>query len=266
MWQKFKNLNLLMRIIIACMAICFLPITLVIFSIEFLIKAIKNKNKRKIVLGCFLALLTMSCARTVYFRAGIGNENSTPANQVSSNKDKEDAEKQAEEEAKKQEEGKGQTEKQKKDEEAIKLAEQQKKNEDKQKSSENKKNNEPTKFFNDVYLKNKNCVNMASYEGIKSNIDIFGYKYKIIEPNETTLRQIDVYDNQSNDTIQFQFYENDTGEEVVTVMQYNKKDEPDKSVAISDDFHIYPPKFNNHINNTNTEVNSIEEQINFMFN
>ncbi|HAU5155507.1 TPA: hypothetical protein JD098_19480, partial [Clostridioides difficile] len=107
---------------------------------------------------------------------------------------------------------------------------------------------------------------MTSYEGIKSNIDIFGYKYKIIEPNETTLRQIDVYDNQSNDTIQFQFYENDTGEEVVTVMQYNKKDEPDKSVAISDDFHIYPPKFNNHINNTNTEVNSIEEQINFMFN
>ncbi|HBG7268834.1 TPA: hypothetical protein KRD69_003663 [Clostridioides difficile] len=263
MWQKFKNLNLLMRIIIACMAICFLPITLVIFSIEFLMKAIRNKNKGKVVLGCFLALLTLSCARTVYLTRSLDDKNSTQVNQVSSNKDKEDAEKQA----KKQEEEKAQTEQQKKDEETKKLAqEKQKKNEDEQKPLENKKNNEPTKFFNDVYLKNKNCVNMASYEGIKSNIDIFGYKYKIIEPNETTLRQIDVYDNQSNDTIQFQFYENDTGEEVVTVMQYNKKDEPDKSVAISDDFHIYPPKFNNHINNTNTEVNSIEEQIKFIFN
>lgn len=266
MWQKFKSLNTFLKVIIGIIAICFLPITLAVFSIEFLMKAIEAKNKGKIVLGCFLALLTLSCARTVYLTRDLDDKNSTQVNQVSSNKDKEDAEKKAKEETKKQKEQKAQTEKQKKDEEAIKLVEQQKKNEDEQKTLENKKNNEATKFFNDVYLKNKNCVNMASYEGIKSNIDIFGYKYKIIEPNETTLRQIDVYDNQSNDTVQFQFYENDTGEEVVTVMQYNKKDEPDKSVAISDDFHIYPPKFNNHINNTNTEVNSIEEQINFMFN
>lgn len=252
MWQKFKNMNGILKIIIGIIAIILLPVTLVLLSMEFLIKSIENKNKGKAILGGVLALLTLNCARIIYFTdRSLDNEDSTPVKQVSytdtNNKDNKKTEKNSQE-------------KQQKKEEVTKLEEEQKKNEEKE------KNNEPTKFFADVYLKNKNCVNMTSYEGIKSNLDIFGYKYEIIEPNETTLRQIDVYDNQSNDTIQFQFYENDTGEEVVTVMQYNKKDEPDKSVAISDGFHVQPPKFENHINNTNTEVNSIEEQINFMFN
>lgn len=97
MWQKFKNLNIIMRIIIALMAICFLPITLAVFSIEFLVKAIGSKNKGKIILGCFLALLTMSCARSVYLIRGLDDKNSTPVNNVSStdanDKNKEKAEK-----------------------------------------------------------------------------------------------------------------------------------------------------------------------------
>ncbi|ENZ9550524.1 hypothetical protein KLM98_02315 [Clostridioides difficile] len=104
MWQKFKSLNIIMKIIIALMAICFFPITLVVFSIEFLVKAIQNKNKGKVILGCFLALLTMSCTRSIYFTRGLGDKNSTQVNQVSSNKDKEDAEKKIKKETKKQEE------------------------------------------------------------------------------------------------------------------------------------------------------------------
>ncbi|MCC0659252.1 hypothetical protein [Clostridioides sp. ZZV14-6044] len=114
MWQKFKSLNLLMRIIIACMAICFLPITLVIFSIEFLVKAIRNKNKGKIVLGCFLALITMSCTRSIYFtNRGLDNKDSAPVKQVSytdnnesKNKTNEEKEEKTQEEVKKKEEAK----------------------------------------------------------------------------------------------------------------------------------------------------------------
>ncbi|HBF8483179.1 TPA: hypothetical protein ACKOJU_003683 [Clostridioides difficile] len=247
MWQKFKSMNGILKIIIGIIAIILLPITLVLLSIEFLVKAIGSKKKAKIALGCILVFLTTLCTRNVYNVLSIEKEEHIPVKQVSYNdKDKGKSENNIQEQQQKKEESK--------------KLEEQKKNEEKE------QNNEPTKFFTDVYLKNKNCVNMTSYEGIKSNLDIFGYKYEVIEPNETTLRQINVYDNQSNDTIQFQFYENDTREEVVTVMQYNKKDEPDKSVAISDGFHTQPPKFQNHINNTNKEVNSIEEQINFMFN
>lgn len=104
MWQKFKSLNTFLKVIIGIIAICFLPITLVVFSIEFLMKAIEAKNKGKIVLGCFLALLTLSCARTVYLTRGLDDKNSTQVNQVSNNKDKEDSEKKIEEETKKQEE------------------------------------------------------------------------------------------------------------------------------------------------------------------
>ncbi|HGL5964301.1 TPA: hypothetical protein ACKFJN_002863 [Clostridioides difficile] len=104
MWQKFKGLNTFLKVIIGIVAICFLPITLAVFSIEFLMKAIEAKNKGKIVLGCFLALLTLSCARTVYLTRDLDDKNSTQVNQVSSNKDKEDSEKKIEEETKKQEE------------------------------------------------------------------------------------------------------------------------------------------------------------------
>ncbi|MDK3181741.1 hypothetical protein QPD62_17515 [Clostridioides difficile] len=104
MWQKFKGLNTFLKVIIGIIAICFLPITLAVFSIEFLMKAIEAKNKGKIVLGCFLALLTLSCARSVYLTRDLDDKNSTQVNQVSSNKDKEDAEKKIKEETKKQEE------------------------------------------------------------------------------------------------------------------------------------------------------------------
>ncbi|EQH02823.1 putative lipoprotein [Clostridioides difficile DA00195] len=63
-------------------------------------KAIEAKNKSKIILGCFLALLTLSCARTVYLTRDLDDKNSTQVNQVSSNKDKEDAEKKIKEETK----------------------------------------------------------------------------------------------------------------------------------------------------------------------
>ncbi|EGT5535247.1 hypothetical protein CSV34_17105, partial [Clostridioides difficile] len=100
MWQKFKSLNTFLKVIIGIIAICFLPITLAVFSIEFLMKAIEAKNKSKIILGCFLALLTLSCARTVYLTRDLDDKNSTQVNQVSSNKDKEDAEKKIKEETK----------------------------------------------------------------------------------------------------------------------------------------------------------------------
>lgn len=157
MWQKFKSLNILLKVIIGIIAICFLPITLAVFSIEFLMKSIEAKNKGKIVLGCFLALLTLSCARTVYLTRGLDDKNSTQVNQVSSNKDKEDAGKKEEEETKKQEEEKVQTEQQKKEEEAIKLAQekQNSENAEKQAQAEQTKKDELVKkleTYENIYL------------------------------------------------------------------------------------------------------------------
>ncbi|EIS9472655.1 hypothetical protein [Clostridioides difficile] len=120
MWQKFKGLNTFLKVIIGIIAICFLPITLAVFSIEFLMKAIEAKNKSKIILGCFLALLTLSCARTVYLTRDLDDKNSTQVNQVSNNKDKEDVEKKIKEETKKQEEAKKKEEIEKKSSEENK--------------------------------------------------------------------------------------------------------------------------------------------------
>ncbi|EGT4571166.1 TPA: hypothetical protein KN209_002207 [Clostridioides difficile] len=157
MWQKFKGLNTFLKVIIGIIAICFLPITLAVFSIEFLMKSIEAKNKGKIILGCFLALLTLSCARTVYLTRGLDDKNFTQVNQVSSNKNKEDAEKKAKEETKKQKEQKAQTEKQKKDEEAIKLAQekQNSENAEKQVQAEQTKKDELVKkleTYESIYL------------------------------------------------------------------------------------------------------------------
>ncbi|AXU74662.1 hypothetical protein CDIF28670_01052 [Clostridioides difficile] len=149
MWQKFKGLNTFLKVIIGIIAICFLPITLAVFSIEFLMKAIEAKNKSKIILGCFLALLTLSCARTVYLTRDLDDKNSTQVNQVSNNKDKEDVEKKIKEETKKQEEAK-------------------KKEEIEKKSSEENKGNVETKkqtLTGEELKKKVDSIILAEYKG-----------------------------------------------------------------------------------------------------
>ena len=138
MWQKFKSMNGILKIIIGIIAIILLPITLVLLSIEFLVKAIGSKKKAKIALGCILVFLTTLCTRNVYNVLSIEKEEHIPVKQVSYNdKDKGKSENNIQEQQQKKEESK--------------KLEEQKKNEEKE------QNNEPTKFFTDVYLKNKNC-------------------------------------------------------------------------------------------------------------
>lgn len=59
MWKKFKNLKLGKKIIIVIIAIIFLPVTLLLLSIKFLIKSIKSKKKVFSVISIFLVLFML---------------------------------------------------------------------------------------------------------------------------------------------------------------------------------------------------------------
>ncbi|CDA11231.1 membrane protein [Intestinibacter bartlettii] len=59
MWKKFKSLKLGLKIIVGIMAIIFLPVTLLLLSIELLIKNIKSKKKISSVISIFLVLFML---------------------------------------------------------------------------------------------------------------------------------------------------------------------------------------------------------------
>ncbi|HBH1328628.1 TPA: hypothetical protein KRL35_003518 [Clostridioides difficile] len=166
MWQKFKGLNTFLKVIIGIIAICFLPITLAVFSIEFLMKAIEAKNKGKIVLGCFLALLTLSCARSVYLTRDLDDKNSTQVNQVSSNKDKEDAEKKIKEETKKQEEVKKKEEAKKGQENNV---------------DNNNNNDVGTNIKNEIKTMEKGSVLDVQYTQLDENNKIVVIKMQLLD-------------------------------------------------------------------------------------
>lgn len=59
MWKKFKSLKLSLKIIVGIIAIIFLPVTLLLLSIEWLIKNIKSKKKISSVISIFLILFML---------------------------------------------------------------------------------------------------------------------------------------------------------------------------------------------------------------
>ena len=59
MWKKFKSLKLGLKIIVVIIAIIFLPVTLLLLSIELLIKNIKSKKKISSVISIFLVLFML---------------------------------------------------------------------------------------------------------------------------------------------------------------------------------------------------------------
>lgn len=59
MWKKYKSLKLSLKIIVGIIAIIFLPVTLLLLSIEFLIKSIKSRKKITSVISFFLVLFML---------------------------------------------------------------------------------------------------------------------------------------------------------------------------------------------------------------
>ena len=59
MWKKYKSLKLSLKIIVGIIAIIFLPVTLLLLSIELLIKNIKSKKKISSVISIFLVLFML---------------------------------------------------------------------------------------------------------------------------------------------------------------------------------------------------------------
>ena len=58
MWKKFKSLKLSLKIIVGIIAIIFLPVTLLLLSIEWLIKNIKACDKKR--MAAVMAILIES--------------------------------------------------------------------------------------------------------------------------------------------------------------------------------------------------------------
>ena len=59
MWKKFKELKLGLKIIVGIIAIIFLPVTLLLLSVELLIKSIKSKKKILSVVSVLLVLVML---------------------------------------------------------------------------------------------------------------------------------------------------------------------------------------------------------------
>ena len=59
MWKKYKSLKLSLKIIVGIIAIILLPVTLLLLSIEFLIKSIKSRKKITSVISFFLVLFML---------------------------------------------------------------------------------------------------------------------------------------------------------------------------------------------------------------
>lgn len=56
LWSKFKNLKLGLKIIVGIIAIIFLPITLLLFAIELLVRSIKNRKTLGIIISGILTI------------------------------------------------------------------------------------------------------------------------------------------------------------------------------------------------------------------
>lgn len=66
MWKKFKELNLILKIIVGIIAIRFLPLTLLLLSVEFLVKNIKSRKVSGIVISGILVLTLASFSGSLY--------------------------------------------------------------------------------------------------------------------------------------------------------------------------------------------------------
>ncbi|NJJ35327.1 hypothetical protein GSQ51_03695 [Clostridioides difficile] len=166
MWEKFKSLNVFLKILIVIIAIGMLPATLFFLSIVLFVTLFKKKKKIACIMSLILVALTFNFANFWYSmdttvtasNTKTEETKNTDKKKLEEKKTKEEADKKKEqEEQKKQEEKKVQTEQQKKDEEAKKIADEKKKQEDNEKKAqaEQTKKNELVKkleTYENIYL------------------------------------------------------------------------------------------------------------------
>ncbi|EGT4937063.1 hypothetical protein DD109_18255 [Clostridioides difficile] len=60
MWGRFKNMSIILKVLVLVCAIAIFPITLLAFSIEFVVKSFKRNERFKVVFGVFLVFITFS--------------------------------------------------------------------------------------------------------------------------------------------------------------------------------------------------------------
>lgn len=144
MWKKFKNLKLSKKIIIGIIAIIFLPVTLLLLSIKFLIKSIKAKKKVFSIISIFLVLFMLLVNYCVVdeiilmqdpeYVAKIEAEKKVRDEQAK--REKAEARRKAEEEKARKEQEKAKKEKEKAEQKAKKEQEKREKEEAKRKAKE----------------------------------------------------------------------------------------------------------------------------------
>lgn len=84
MLEKFKNLKIIPKIIIGIIAILFLPLTLLVLSIDFTVRNFKGKNTGKSIIGVILVLLFIPVS--INFLTGFSSGFNSAATETSSAK------------------------------------------------------------------------------------------------------------------------------------------------------------------------------------
>lgn len=120
---------------------------------------------------------------------------------------------------------------------------------------------ETPQFFKDIYEKNKDQVGQISFNLLKEQVKSSGYEHKIAEPTTDDLGRIEVYDNNSGDSIILGTYPDSNGIETLDLMQYNRGD---RCISISDSSHTKSPHYSNY-DGTNNETYGVDSQIEFLF-
>ncbi|MGO0907707.1 hypothetical protein ACTPC6_18180 [Clostridioides difficile] len=120
---------------------------------------------------------------------------------------------------------------------------------------------ETPQFFKDIYEKNKDQVGQISFNLLKEQVKSSGYEHKITEPTTDDLGRIEVYDNNSGDSIILGTYPDSNGIETLDLMQYNRGD---RCISISDSSHTKSPHYSNY-DGTNNETYGVDSQIEFLF-
>ncbi|MDB3082967.1 hypothetical protein C4097_00120 [Clostridioides difficile] len=120
---------------------------------------------------------------------------------------------------------------------------------------------ETSQIFKDIYEKNQDQIGQISFNLLKEQVKSLGYKHKITEPTTDDLGRIEVYDNNSSDSIILGTYPDENGLETLDLMQYNRGD---RCISISDSSHTKSPHYSNY-NGTNNETYGVDSQIEFLF-
>lgn len=131
----------------------------------------------------------------------------------------------------------------------------------KKQEEENAQNAKVTNLFNKIYMSYYDGVGLIHYESIRQSLSAHGFKYDVVEPTYDDVGKITIYDSSSSDSVVLAFYPIDSGEELLSLIQYNRSG---KAVAVSNDYHTKSSRYSVY-DGTNKGAYGVNQQKEFLF-